>query len=100
MAAYFSILFSVWYATHIPYAINVFDWQGFQDDSLRRQFSKLLGNGKSLDAESSAALSAAMGAMSSIYASGTVGDDTRCLYLEGGGGTLSYPPASITLTFA
>ena len=61
----------------------MFDWKNFEDPLLKRQFSKLLGNSNSLNAEDSAALSNAMNNMNKIYASGTVGDADRCVYLEG-----------------
>jgi hypothetical protein len=61
----------------------VFDWKNFENPLLKRQFSKLLGNSNSLNAEDNAALSNAMNNMNKIYASGTVGDADRCVYLEG-----------------
>ena len=88
MAGAASARFGAWYSANIPHAIKVFDWKNYEDPLLKRQFSKLLGNSNSLDAESSAALSNAMNSMNRIYASGTVGDADRCLYLEDSGESL------------
>ena len=53
----------------------------FYDDF--QQFEDLYDGGESADAESEAALAKAMNEMKDIYAKGTVGDENRCLNLEG-----------------
>ena len=80
-----SAKFGLWYASHVPYAESVFEWQKFGDQRLKRQFSKLLGDGASISAEDSQALSQAMTEMQQIYATGQVGDAERCIRLEAGG---------------
>ena len=56
-------------------------WYQFYDNF--QQFEDLYDGGESADAESEAALAKAMNEMKDIYAKGTVGDENRCLNLEG-----------------
>lgn len=64
---------------------EIYDYDSFEDELLKRQFWMLFRNGESLDAKESQELSAAQFDMSNTYSKGAVGREGECLRLESAG---------------